>query len=235
MFDTQLRLASVFPRARSIDQVGAQAVGRAQARSLADQHQRQLCAKQLANLILQRHAAETSDDDRRESAIRRGSVAAAARPARGRLPMDRQRRQSVAARRSPGRRRLEPVAVCCNAYRDGSSSRRPKSGRWRNVLPIRGCAVDDHDLDAERAQFRRPSLLGVERIVHRIAGRGMGRFEFKPLRASANCRRHGPAQCGPASRCASDSHGSGVTGFVLLSISTLLRQLVAGFGREYAP
>ena len=72
-----------------------------------------------------------------------------------------------------------PACNSCNAYRDRSSSRRPKSGRNRNVRRSGAALSDDHDLDAERRNLG-GELFGIESAVHRIAGRRMRRFEIQP-------------------------------------------------------
>ena len=93
MFDTQLRLASVFPGCGAIDEIRTQAVGRTEARPFADQHQRELRAEQLADFVFERHAAEADDDDRREPpAVARSGVAAAGPRAAGLVDGPRGRR-----------------------------------------------------------------------------------------------------------------------------------------------
>ena len=56
-----------FADARSMNEIRAQAIGRAKAGSLADQYQSDLGTEQLAHFVFDRHAAETRDNNRRQT------------------------------------------------------------------------------------------------------------------------------------------------------------------------
>jgi len=79
MFETQLRSASVRPTARMEGEVGAQAVGGAQARSFAQQHEHQPRVQRRADVVGQRHAGLGGDHQRAPGQRRGGRIGGAQR------------------------------------------------------------------------------------------------------------------------------------------------------------
>ena len=210
MFEMQLRSASVRAGPRLPGEIRAQAIGRAEAGTFADEHHHHARSQQLADIVTDCDAALFNNRDRRDPAVQ---IAQQEIEQRHGMAMDRQRGKAVRDHEGGVIFVLPTSAV--NRFRESSLKRRPRSGRRR--YSSRSRAKLAKVIDGRFFCFNSSSQrIDRQRQMDRIARLGMRQLKFEQC------------PCGKANARAAQFHASGGVSREAASVSSMARLRISG-------